>query len=204
MPLHGYRRVKLANWNLERAATVVRRDALRQYTDKIAADVWVLTETHRDFTPSLPHSCSSAEGRDGIPGRDTSADRWAMIWSKHRLEQLATSDPIRTTAARAYPDGELPFLVFGTVLPWGGDKWHGYPSVGGVAFREALALQKFDWLNLRRTYPDDEFFVMGDFNQDLALTRYYGSQRNRAALVSALDECGLVALTAGNGEMKYS
>ena len=117
MPCHEYRRVKLANWNLERAATSARRDALRQYTDKIAADVWVFTETHRDFTPGLPHSCSSVEGRDGVSKLDTPSDRWVMIWSKHPLEQMMTNDAIRTAAARIFPIWGMPFLVFGTVLP---------------------------------------------------------------------------------------
>ncbi len=38
---------------------------------------------------------------------------------------------------------------------------------------------------------------MGDFNQDLASSHYYGSKRNRAALQSALAKAGLEAWTAG-------
>ena len=38
---------------------------------------------------------------------------------------------------------------------------------------------------------------MGDLNQDLAPTHYYGSRQNRTALHEALDQAGLVALTAG-------
>ena len=41
---------------------------------------------------------------------------------------------------------------------------------------------------------------MGDFNQDLAPTHYYGFRLKRNALVEALDECGLVALTSGEGD----
>ena len=192
--------MKLANWNLERASTSARRDALRQVTDSVAADVWVFTETRQDFTAGLPYSCGSTAGRDGIPGLDTPMDRWVMIGSTHRLEPLVTSDAIRTAAARVYPDVGAPFLIFGTILPWGGDRWRGHPSAGGVAFREALMVQQADWLRLRGTYPEDEFFVMGDFNQDLVHPRYYGSQRNRSALTEALSACGLVALTAGEGD----
>lgn len=192
--------VKLANWNLERASTSARRDALREYTDRVGADVWVFTETHRDFTPGLPYACSSAEGRDRIHGLDTAEDRWAMIWSWHRLEQLETSDPTRTVAARIYPEGADPFVVYGTVLPWNGDNWRGHPSAGGVAFCEALKHQQADWLRLRERFPQDEFFIIGDFNQDLAPTHYYGSQLKRRALITALTECGLVALTAGDGD----
>jgi len=86
------------------------------------------------------------------------------------------------------------------VLPWNGDNWRGYTSAGGVAFAEALKIQRTDWLSLRRRFPDDEVFVIGDFNQDLAPTHYYGSGFKRGALVEALDECGLAALTAGAGD----
>lgn len=68
------------------------------------------------------------------------------------------------------------------------------------AFREALNLQLQDWRKLRLKFPGDEFFVLGDFNQDLAPTHYYGSTANRCALTAALEECGLVALTAGSGD----
>jgi hypothetical protein len=192
--------VKLGNWNLERASTAIRRDALRAHTDVIGADLWVLTETHRDFTPGLLHSCSSAGGRDGITGLDTPADHWVTIWSGHPLEQMETSDAIRTAAARVHPAGSAPYLVYGTVLPWNGDNWRGYASAGGVAFCEALKVQRADWLSLRQRFPNDELFVMGDFNQDLAPTHYYGSRLKRNALVDALDECGLVALTLGEGD----
>ncbi len=192
--------MKIGNWNLERASTPARRAALREHTDRVGADLWVFAETHQDFAPGLPHSCSSSPGRDGIPGLDTQADRWVMIWSTHRMEQLEASDGIRTAAARVYPEGAAPYLVYGTVLPWNGDNWRGYPSAGGVAFFEALKVQTADWLSLRRRFPDDELFVMGDFNQDLASTHYYGSRIKRSALVEALDECGLVALTAGEGD----
>ena len=37
--------VKLGNWNLERASTVIRRYALRAHTDVIGADLWVFTDT---------------------------------------------------------------------------------------------------------------------------------------------------------------
>ncbi len=169
-------------------------------TNRIDADVWVFTETHENFSPGLPHCCHSLSGRDGIPGLDQSADYWVSIYSKFPIVPLETRDPVRTCAARVSRETDAPFLVFGTVLPWFGDKWRGNPSAEGVAFAEALRLQLSDWLALRRNFPDDEFFLMGDFNQDLADRHYYGSKKNRKALLAALDECGLVSLTAGPGD----
>lgn len=192
--------MKLANWNLERAATPARRRAQREEVDRIAADVWAFTETHAAFSPGLHHSLFSAAGRDRIAELDTAEDHWVAIWSRWPLKPLPVGDDVRTVAARVLPDGADPFIVFGLVLPWGRDNWRGFPSAGGESFRQALKLQQSDWLRLRREFPDDDFFLLGDFNQDLVEPRYYGSRANREALRAALDECGLVALTGGTGD----
>jgi hypothetical protein len=167
------------------------------WTHRIAADVWVLTETHDSFSPGLPFSCSSAAGRDGL---HQPAHRWVTIWSSHRLEPLATNDPERTAATRVFCDVGPPFLVYGTVLPWIGSKWRNHPTAGGFAFREALKVQVSDWASLRLKFPTDELFVLGDFNQDLVQPRYYGSKVARAALNAGLGDVGLIALTAGAGD----
>jgi len=190
--------LKLATWNVALPVAAARRDAARIWTDKIAADILVLTETHDVFDPGLQYSCSSAGGRDES---HLSPHHWVTIWSKYRLEELKTSDAKRTAAARAFPEDGPPFLVYGTVLPWIGSKWQGHPSAGGVAFGESLKVQASDWKRLHREYPEDELFVLGDFNQDLVKPpRYYGSRANRAALIKALDDCGLVVITAGDGD----
>jgi hypothetical protein len=90
-----------------------------------------------------------------------------------------------------------PFIVYGTVLPWRGSSWRDHPGVSGIAFREALSLQSEDWVRLQSEFPDDEFFVLGDFNQELVEPPYIGTQTNRHALEEALAKAGLVALTAG-------
>lgn len=84
-----------------------------------------------------------------------------------------------------------------------GDKWGGYPSAGGVAFRESLAVQLADWPRLRSEFPKNEFFVLGDFNQDLVSRppRYYGSVTNRKALEAALERAGQVPLTGGESDL---
>jgi endonuclease/exonuclease/phosphatase family metal-dependent hydrolase len=84
-----------------------------------------------------------------------------------------------------------------------GSSWRGLPSKGGVAFEEALAVQKADWARLREAHPNEELFVMGDFNQDLVGSRYYGSVKNRKNLEAALNETGLVALTGGDMDPVY-
>ena len=49
------------------------------------------------------------------------------------------------------------------------------PSAGGIASREALEVQLSDWKKLSREYSDDEVFLLGDFNQELAPSHSYGS-----------------------------
>jgi len=51
-----------------------------------------------------------------------------------------------------------------------------------------------------QTRPDDEFFLMGDFDQDLADSHYYGSRANRVALEAALQGAGLIPLTSGEND----
>lgn len=126
--------------------------------------------------------------------------RWATIWSNDMLEILKTNDESFTVAARVMPLNLEPFIVYATVLPWLGSIWREYPSADGVAFQAALNLQKSDWLEIRRVYPDDELFILGDFNQDLASFHYYGSKKNRLALENALLESGLIALTSGEND----
>jgi hypothetical protein len=191
--------LKLATWNLALPVAPRRRDAMRSHTDREQADVWVLTETHDGFSPGHAYSHSSAAGRDGL---HKSEHRWVTIWSKYPLEPLDTSDEKRTAAARIKPESAAPFIIYGTVLPWMGSQWRECPSVGGVAFRESLAGQSADWLRLRRDFSDDEFFVLGDLNQDMVQSppHYYGSRRNRATLEKALEDTGLHALTAVDGD----
>ena len=191
------KRVKLANWNVAKPVSRARRDVMLNHLAQVAADLLVLTETHDGFKPGHKNVCSSAAGRDG---KDLEQHRWASIWSNDELELLETKDKERTVAARVIPNKSEPYIVFATVLPWMGSTWRKHISKGGVAFRESLLVQKADWLNLRKKYPAEELFVIGDFNQALVDSQYYGSKKNRRELESALQDTGLIALTSGKND----
>jgi hypothetical protein len=197
VPQRALELVTLATWNVALPTQSSRRERLRTHTDRVDADVWVLSETHDSFNPGHPFAHSSAAGRDG---EHEAAHRWVTIWSRHPIETIATNDVERTAAVRVSPAASPPFVVYGSVLPWLGSLWRGYPSADGVAFREALSVQRADWVRLRDEYPDDEFFVLGDLNQDLVTPRYYSSRANRQALENALSDAGLVPLTAGDAD----
>lgn len=192
--------LKIATWNLARPVNPqgVRGARIRDWLHTIDADVWVLIETHDGVTPGPGYSCASSAEPDRA---STSGERWVSIWSRYPIEQLPpTRDPARTVAARVMHPGAGAFLVYGTVLPWLGSTWRDYPARGGVAFRAALDAQVADWVDLRALFPADELFVLGDLNQDLVETHYYGSRANREALRRALATADLVALTAGESD----
>jgi hypothetical protein len=189
--------LKLATWNVERPVQRRRREALLSHIHHVAADLWVLTETHDDLRVDLPYVHSSMPGRDGT---DDDGHRWVSIWSRHPIQPLSASDEQRTAAALVTIPDCPSFIVFGSVLPWTGSQWQGHAGKGGIAFSAALACQLGDWRRIRRDFPEADLFLAGDLNQDLAPSHYYGSRANRAALESALNEVGLVALTAGDDD----
>jgi hypothetical protein len=96
----------------------------------------------------------------------------------------------------AYQIRPASLAIVGTVLPWLADRRYA-PLRGGAAFCEVLGRQAAEWRSLRRDHPDSGLCVLGDFNQDLARSHYYGSAHGRAALERALVEAQLVCLTAG-------
>lgn len=105
--------MRLATWNINRCRhNTARADRLQKRINQVNADVWVLTETHIDFSPGpdfhlLAHS-------DNAP--DRSAERgecWVAIWSRLDGNSVQlTADRERVAAVKI---GEC--VVVGTVLP---------------------------------------------------------------------------------------
>lgn len=186
--------MRLATWNLAVPNSASRRSRIQAHLEQIDATVWVFTECHDLLDAGYQNTHSSDPGRD----RDVDPlSRWVTIATDCELQPLVVSDSIRCAAARILPDSAAAFVVFGTVLPWIGSTWRSYPANNGNAFAAAVRLQQQDWSRIRMSFPDDEFFVIGDLNQDLADSHYYGSATNRAVLEAALREVGLTAMTAG-------
>ena len=191
--------MRVATWNLERPSPGgVREGRQRRWFDKVDADVWVLTESHTAVSPGP--AFKGAWSAAGSGGR-REGEVMTAIWSRYPLTSLGpTSDPERSAVVRIEPPGSRPVIVYGTVLPWLGSPWNGFPSAGGVAFGEALRAQSGDWNELRREHPDCDLIVAGDLNQDLAPKHFYGSTKNRLALENALVAAGLRCVTAGDAD----
>ncbi len=192
--------MKFATWNLARPVPSFRRRhaLIADQIIRVAADIWVLTETHASITPGSGFGSASTTGTDRPGDPD---ERWATIWSRFPIEPLSlTSDPVRAVAVRIVPPTGAPLIVYATVLPWLGSPWRHFPAADGKAFAEALQAQALDWRALRESNLDHDVIVAGDFNQDLAETHYYGSRANRHGLLLALEGAGLVALTADGND----
>ena len=192
--------MKIANWNVARCLPQQRRASeIHEHLSGVAADIYVLTETHESLVPrSTFRGVFSSE-----PDRPSEAgERWAAIWSASPLKRLDdyVSDPARCVAARLADSKIGEVVVYACVLPWIGSPWRGLPSAGGRAFGAALDMYCEDWRRLKDVFPRAVLIVAGDFNQDLATRHYYGSRDQRKALRAALDEAKLDAATAGDSD----
>lgn len=191
--------MKIATWNLERAQPdSAQAQRQRQWMERMDADLWILTETHQQISPG-DHYQSVASGPPDRPAAE--GEHWVQIWVRDRpLKPLPTADAARTACALVDPESELPWLVYGTVLPWVGSPWRNYAAANGEAFAAALQAQQADWIALQQAYPQALMIVAGDFNQDLNVLPYYGSRRNKQALRHALLDANLECLTFGDND----
>lgn len=187
--------MRIATWNLDRcpSAASARGEVLAKQMVRVEADVWVLTESFRGFSPGpgyrLVASSVDAPDREAIRG-----ECWVAVWA--RLELPAepvelTADRERSAAARLRGD----LILVGTVLPWLADRRD--PVLRGkAAFLAWLGLQAAEWRELLEV--SGKLCVAGDFNQDLLpVGHYYGSADGRKALGAALTKAKLECLTSG-------
>src|SRR5262245_59028108 len=114
--------MRIATWNLQRPASARSSRALRllERIQAIAADVWVLTETHEAISPGDGYRAVSTLGTDR---QQSTGEQWTMIWSRLPIVGVETTcDPIRSACARIALDTGPTLLVYGTVLPWRSDR----------------------------------------------------------------------------------
>lgn len=185
--------MRIGTWNVEYALPK-RLDALRTVLCDNRADIWILTETHDDLAPPgcafVVHSRPRAQNGSRLrPG-----SRWVSIWSAYPiLEQIALdgADHERTVIALLDVGASAPMLVYGTVLPWKGDRgkfdWSEHHRV--------IPEQCEEWRILRRRHPDAALCVAGDYNTDMRSGGYYGTCKGIADLGAGLADCGLFCAT---------
>ncbi len=185
----------LANWNLERALPKKRRaEQITTIINERAADIWILTETHKDIGPMHSNVITSKISPNG--------ECWTSICSQFPITPLMeyVSDKERCTAARINHSKYGELIIYATVLPWVGSSWNSQPWHKGEAFISALTLYRQDWKKLQLAYPEAIHIIAGDFNQSLVDKHYYGSQKIRTKLEQTMEECNMKILTAGEND----
>ena len=184
--------MRIANWNLERASSAWRRDAIMKKIACVDADIWILTETRDSLTPGATHSCVASSRSRAL------GERWISIWSRYPGVQRPTSDDEYAACAILDVGARGQIALYGMVLPWAGSTWGGHPSANATAYRGAVDAQSGDWIALGKAFTD--VCVAGDFNQDLSTKHYYWSAEARRVLRAALTKSNLEAMTGGEDD----
>ncbi len=185
--------MRIGTWNVEYARPA-RVDALRRVLAANPADIWVLTETHDDLRPPDCEFVAHTEPRPKNWSGIRAGSRWVSIWSRFPI--LATvsgslADHERTVAALLDLGLSRQLIVYGTVMPWKGDRgkqdWSEHHAV--------VPQQVAEWRELTQRYPDAALCVAGDFNTDMGTGSYYGTKRGIALLRAGLADCQLFCAT---------
>ena len=187
--------LKITNWNVERALPGSNRS--QRIAEKFLenpADLWILTETHRDICPDDAFS-SAFSGPHESPAEE--GEHMCGIWAPYPLTSLNSylPDTARCAAARYDHPKYGGILIFACVLPWLNGNWRGIPTKGGAAFSSALQEFREVWKKLKKDFPSDTLIFGGDFNQNLNDRHYYGSANQKAMLEGFLKEEDMIALT---------
>ncbi len=185
--------MRIGTWNVEYAYTN-RLEALRRAITEHDADIWVLTETHDDLAPPGAISVAHSEPRPKNWSGIRLGSRWVSIWSRYPiLAEVNRPDADRERTVAALIDiGGQKLLVYGTVLPWKGDRgkfdWSEHHRV--------VPEQCTEWLKLHREYGDAALCIAGDYNTDMGTGSYYGTKAGIAGLRAGLADCDLYCATA--------
>jgi len=192
--------LRIGTWNVEYADSASTNARRRAVMERCPADIWVLTETHDDLTPGPQFRASHSEQRPFYGNRVRERSRWVSIWTRLPIVtevRLAHADHERTVVALIQtPLG--PLLVYGTVMPWNGDKGRMGSNLSAVGWSEhhrVIPLQIADWRELRRLMPGTPLCVAGDYNSDMQVGAYYGTACGITLLQQGLKEVGLFCAT---------
>ncbi len=184
--------MRIGTWNVEYAKPQ-RLDALRRVMSQNSADIWVLTETHDELVPQGCPSGLHCEARPRNSYRVRPGSRWVSIWTRYPIISQVTlpnADTERTVVALLSLGPSQIMLVYGTVLPWKGDRRFDW-----VEHHRVIPEQCSEWLELRKKYPEAALCIAGDYNTDMGTGSSYGTEIGIAALHAGLSDCELFCAT---------
>jgi hypothetical protein len=165
---------RVATWNLRGCPSpgYAKGDEVIRWQEKLSADIWLLTEVHRDWNSSSGWVCVSPP-RGGGPD----IKRWAGIQTRLPITQLydgptdvAAAEESLCLARVALPEGARAdsVLVACSVLPWGGaGKW--WPGLPEKYLNDQQAFVLEHHVNRIHDSWDKQEPILwgGDFNQEL-------------------------------------
>jgi exonuclease III len=185
--------MRVGTWNVEYAYPS-RLDALRKVLSENQADIWVLTETHDELRPPQCDVVAHTEPRPKNWSGIRPGSRWVSIWSRFPIIDvvtLPTADKERTITVVLDIGQARTLIVYGTVMPWKGDRgiqdWSEHHRI--------VPQQCAELLELSQIYPDAALCVAGDFNTDMGTGSYYGTKQGIAMLRAGLTDCKLFCAT---------
>ncbi len=193
--------MRIATWNMEsqRRLTPQREAAFQKSMAEVNADVWVLTETWRTFSPGAGYQLLSQSQQAADLNRRS--DRcWVSLWGKLSLlgvSQETQNQPDRLAGCRIVMSNQQNLVVVGTVLPWNSDRL--WPGERG--FFASLGFQTEEWETQRKGWSRSTLVVAGDFNQSIPHERWYGSRKRAEALNNAFQKLDVQCLTQGKCEL---
>jgi hypothetical protein len=204
---------RIATWNLRGCPSpgYVKGAEVARWQEKLSADIWLLTEVHRDWDSSSGSvSVSPPRGGDSP---DTK--RWASIQTRLPMTQLhdgptavpAAEESLCLARVQLPEDAKAgSVLVACSVLPWGGAGkwWPGLPEKYLNAQQSFVLEHHMDRID--DAWDREEPILWGgDFNQELrdltperkaAGYRLAGTVAGIERLQAAFDKFGLHPLTA--------
>lgn len=191
--------IRLATWNLERCSSRwwKRKPAQDRRIDRVDADIWVLTETFTDRSPSPDFDAVFSPPHP--ERRPDPNERWTGIWSRWPIRALDAPAPHRRGTVAAEVDTPLGLIVvYGCVIAWSHEPTFDDGTPAGVWNVHAADIERqaSEWRWLREHYPSRPLVVAGDFNQGRSGRRWdYGTHALRQQLSDRLDHVGLRSLT---------
>ena len=195
--------MRIGTWNLRLCppSTSETGQAISSWLDGQKADVWLLTEVHRDWDPR-GGSIAVSPPRSFDP---EAPKRWAGIETRLPLTPVSAGDDHPgeegLSLARIEVDGRQ-VLVACSVLPWSGagKYWHGLPK--GQIDQFAFVLDHHV-SRISAERRDDEPLVWGgDFNQPLRRLVDETTIKGVATLQAAFESLELTPLTADAEHLK--
>lgn len=181
--------MKIATWNIERLKHKKSLHEMLAACDKVHADILVLTETDRRFSPEYRFCFQTPSLAEIDPAVYKPTENRVSIYTNYPcIREYSTYDENTAICVELETErGHL--LVYGTIIGIYGNRH--------VSFKQDLDRQIEDIERLSKI--GDSFLICGDFNCSFA-DNYYYTKHGRDSLLETLSNNSLSLLTKKQSE----